>query len=225
MTDYTLTRSNRKTMSIQIKNGNVEVRSPLRLSKAEIDKFVKSKEKWITDNLAKSTALKERRENFTLNYCDKILYHGIEYPIIAKAGNRIGFDDTYFYIPLDLDSEQIKQACIQIYKKLAKRDCTRKVMHFAKQMNVMPIAVKINSAKTRWGSCSAKKSLNFSWRLILADDDVIDYVVVHELAHITEMNHSARFWAIVENILPDYKQHQERLKTISQKLSAEDWEK
>ena len=95
---------------------------------------------------------------------------------------------------------------------------------FAKRMDVTPTAIKINGAKTRWGSCSAKKSLNFSWRLIMADDDVIDYVVVHELAHIAEMNHSARFWALVEGALPDYQSRKAKLKALQQRLSIEDWE-
>ena len=88
----------------------------------------------------------------------------------------------------------------------------------------MPSAVKINGAKTRWGSCSSKKSINFSWRLIKADDDVIDYVVVHELSHITEMNHSPNFWAIVENILLDYRERKVKLKRLQKRLSMENWE-
>jgi predicted metal-dependent hydrolase len=107
---------------------------------------------------------------------------------------------------------------------LAKQICTGKTLDFAKQMKVMPAAVKVNGATARWGSCSAKKSLNFSWRLVMADDAVIDYVVVHELAHITEMNHSARFWAIVAGMLPDYKERQKRLKELQRRLNAENWE-
>jgi len=117
-------------------------------------------------------------------------------------------------MPPGLSPDEIKAACIQIYRILAKRDLTNRVFDFAKQMSVMPTVVKINSVKTRWGSCSSKKSLNFSWRLIMADDDVIDYVVVHELAHIIEMNHSQKFWAIVENILPDY-QRQSRVENVA----------
>ncbi|MCL2342290.1 MAG: M48 family metallopeptidase, partial [Firmicutes bacterium] len=99
-----------------------------------------------------------------------------------------------------------------------------KTAAFAEQMGLKPRAVKINSAKTRWGSCSALKNLNFSWRLAMADDGVIDYVVVHELAHLREMNHSARFWAIVAGVLPDYRERQKRLKALQKRLGNEDWE-
>jgi len=106
---------------------------------------------------------------------------------------------------------------------LAKRNLTKRVLYFSQRMSVTPSSIKINGAKTRWRSCSSRKSLNFSWRLIMADSEVVDYVVVHELAHLSEMNHSKRFWAIVENILPDYKQHKERLRKLNQRLAKEDW--
>ncbi|MCL2037151.1 MAG: M48 family metallopeptidase [Oscillospiraceae bacterium] len=225
MQNYTLTRSKRKTIAIHVRDGIVEVRSPFKTPKSEIDKFVKSKEKWIENTLAKSAESKIQRDNFTLNYGSQILYRGSEIPIVAKHGNRVGFDseNRHFYLPPNLNPEQIKSACIQVYRVLAKCDLTEKVLRFAKMMNVMPTAVKINSAKTRWGSCSGRKSLNFSWRLIMADDDVIDYVVVHELAHITEMNHSERFWAIVESVLPDYRERKLRLKSLQKRLCGEDW--
>jgi len=226
MIDYAIIHSNRKTVSIQIKNGKVEVKAPLKFPKQNIDEFVESKANWINEHLAESIEKKKKRSGFTLNYGDKILYQGIECPIVARDGNVVGFDRELlqFYMPGNLTSEEIKLACVQIYKLVAKRVCTEKVLYFAKQMNVMPSAVKINSAKGRWGSCSNRKSLNFSWRLVLADSDVIDYVVVHELSHTVEMNHSDRFWMIVESVLPDYQERQTRLKAVSARLSEEDWE-
>jgi predicted metal-dependent hydrolase len=223
MTPYTLIRSKRKTLALYIRDGRLEVRDPLRCPKSDIDKFVASKEKWLIKKLAQSSEQSAKRKNFSLNYGDLVTYRGREYPIAAKAGNRLGFDGEHFYMLPNLPPEQIKAACVQIYKILAKRDLPDRVFDFAKQMAVMPTAVKITSAKTRWGSCSSKKSLNFSWRLMLADDDVIDYVVVHELAHIRQMNHSAAFWAIVEDILPDYKERKVQLRVLQKRLATEDW--
>lgn len=223
MIDYTLTRSKRKTVALYVRGGGVEVRAPLKMPKSDIDKFVASKEKWITERLAKSGELAARRESFELNFGGLIAYRGKQYPIEAKSGNRVGFDGAAFYMPPGLPPGQIKSACAQIYRMLAKRDLTEKTLAFAERMAVVPAAVKINGAKTRWGSCSGRKSINFSWRLIMADDGVIDYVVVHELAHLSEMNHSARFWAIVGNVLPDYKERQARLKALQKRLAAEDW--
>ncbi|MCL2816165.1 MAG: M48 family metallopeptidase [Oscillospiraceae bacterium] len=99
-----------------------------------------------------------------------------------------------------------------------------KVGKYAGFMNVKPAAVKITSAKTRWGSCSGRDNLNFSWRLVMADENVIDYVVVHELSHIKEHNHSPHFWKIVENVLPDYKERQNKLKQFQKQLIVQDWD-
>ena len=224
MTPYTLTRSNRKTIAIYIRDNKVEVRAPMKMPKRDIEEFVASKERWIKEKLALAGERQARREAFCLNYGDRVLYKGKEYPIAAKPGKRVGFDGELFYMPAGLLPEQIKAACVKIYRMLAKRDLSGKVLEYAKQMNVSPGNIKINGAKTRWGSCSAKKSLNFSWRLIMADDDVIDYVVIHELAHLREMNHSTRFWAVVEGALPDYQKRRAKLKTLQQKLATEDWE-
>jgi predicted metal-dependent hydrolase len=224
MTDYTLTRSNRKTIGLYVRNGSVEVRAPLKAPKADIDGFVRSKQAWIEKTLARSAANAEKREAFALDYGGAVTYLGRECPIAARPGDRVGFDGSAFYMPPDLAPGQIKGACVQIYRMLAKRDLTAKTLAFAERMGVMPLAVKINGAKTRWGSCSAKRSINFSWRLIMADDDVVDYVVVHELAHITQMNHSPRFWTLVAAVLPDYEERQERLKELQARLNAEDWE-
>jgi len=152
-----------------------------------------------------------------------LTYRGRQYPITAKEGSYQGFDGEKFFIPPGLNPEQIKSACGQVYLMLAKLIIPERTKNLARQMCVRPAAIRINSAKTRWGSCSAKRSVNFSWRLIMADDGVIDYVIVHELAHITEMNHSQKFWHIVAGIFPDYKERKTRLKGLQGKLNEENW--
>jgi len=211
-------------MGIYIKNGNVEVRAPLRCPKSEIDKFVTSKEKWIRNKLAGSEVKTQLKESFAVNYGGEIYLRGKKYPIKAKAGKLSGFDGESFYMPDSLNAGNIKDICIKIYRQYAKAHIIKRVNLYANQMGTYPIAVKINSAKTRWGSCSNKKSINFTWRLIMADDDVIDYVVVHELAHLTEMNHSQRFWAVVEKELPNYKECRVKLKELQKRLATEDWD-
>lgn len=223
--NYNIIRSKRKTAAIHIlPTGIVEVRAPLKMPKNDIDRFVAAKEIWIQKKLLLALERLNSKAAFQLDYGDCVLVRGKEHPIVSKPGNRIGFDQTQFYLMPGLNSLQIKDACVHIYKLIAKQVLTAKTLEYAKNMGVMPSNVKINSAKTRWGSCSGKKSINYSWRLIMAEDDVIDYVVVHELAHIKEMNHSARFWAIVQGVLPDYKNRLLLLKALQKRLGAEDWE-
>lgn len=91
------------------------------------------------------------------------------------------------------------------YIEIARDIFTRKAEYYARIMDVTYGRISIREQKTRWGSCSSQGNLNFNWRLILAPEDVLDYVVVHELAHRKEMNHSKAFYAIVESVLPDYR--------------------
>ncbi|MDD4125516.1 MAG: SprT family zinc-dependent metalloprotease [Eubacteriales bacterium] len=226
MTDYKLTRSSRKTVELCVRDGIVEVKAPLLTPKTEIDKCVASKEDWIVKRLGKHKELTEKRRAFSLNYGDKTLYRGKEYPIVARSGNRVGFDDNAlcFYTPTNLPPKSVKAAVIQVYKRLAKRHLAERVLHYQQMMGVAVINLKINSAKTHWGSMSGKKSVNFSWRLILADDDIIDAVVVHELAHIKQMNHSDKFKAEIERIIPDWREREKRLKEFSRIINTQNWE-
>ncbi|MCL1881316.1 MAG: tRNA (N(6)-L-threonylcarbamoyladenosine(37)-C(2))-methylthiotransferase MtaB [Oscillospiraceae bacterium] len=223
--EYILKRQKRKTIALHIADGMVEVRVPLKLSQKNIDKFVKSREGWILKKLSLLREITEKRKEFILDYGNKVLYLGKEYPIVARSSDVMEFDfeTGKFYLPPNLSLESIKISMVHIYKMLARSMLTHKVAHFAKLMNVVPLSVKINSAKTRWGSCSPQNYINFSWKLILADEPTIDYVVIHELAHIIEPNHSKRFWAIVADFMPNYKKQQLHLKELQKRISIENW--
>lgn len=225
MTEYNLIRSSRKTIAIYITgDATVEVRAPLWVPKHEIDRFVASRQGWINKNLAIRQHFFQNKTAFQLNYGDMVLLQGRAYPITAGNSSRAAFDGTSFVIPSGLTAGEIKGAVVRIYRDIAKKLLLHKVLAYAKQMGVMPSAVKVNGAKSRWGSCSGKNSLNFSWRLVMAEDDVVDYVVVHELAHIIEHNHSSGFWAIVANRMPGYKQQQAKLNQLQKRLANEDWD-
>ena len=105
-------------------------------------------------------------------------------------------------------SEEVRREGIE----RAKRIFSERTAYFAKRMGVDYGRITIREQKTRWGSCSSKGNLNFNWKLVLLDPELLDYVVVHELAHRREMNHSAAFWKVVEAELPDYWERRARLK-------------
>ncbi len=98
------------------------------------------------------------------------------------------------------------------FRRLAKEKIPKRVALFAEQVGVDYGKITIKDTKSRWGSCSYQGNLNFCWRLILAPEEVLDYIVVHELCHRLEMNHSARFWAEVKRVLPEYEKSKEWLK-------------
>ena len=222
--NYTIIRSQRKTCAIQIRRDCVEVRAPFWLPVAEIDRFVTAKSDWISAKLTEQTIRAEQRAGFSLYYGDMVLYRGDEYPIIVGQNKRVGISEYGFYMPRGLSAVEIKSTCVKIYRSAAKAVLTEKANMFSAIMGVSPSVIRITGAKTRWGSCSSKKSINFSWRLIMANDDIIDYVVVHELAHLKEMNHSPRFWAVVESVLPDYNNRRRMLKDLQKRLCVEDWD-
>lgn len=112
-------------------------------------------------------------------------------------------------------AEQVFQAW---YREQAGQILPERVRLFASQHNLQYQKIRIGSARTRWGSCSARSILSFSWRLILTPIEIVDYVVVHELAHTLVHNHSGRFWKQVEKFLPDYKVHRKWLRMNGQKV-------
>ena len=110
----------------------------------------------------------------------------------------------------------------KLYRKKAKRQLENRCAYFAERMAVDYNRIAVRAAKTRWGSCSARGNLNFHWKLVLMPPEILDYVVVHELAHRKEMNHSERFWAEVERILPDYRARRKWLKDFGGQVSPGD---
>ena len=224
MIDYVLVRSKRRSISIYVRDGGVEVRAPFGASKRNIDNFVSSKEYWITGKLAELSRQSEIKAGFSLDYGDKILLRGTPRAITGKNVLRAESDGESFYIPPDLPPGQIKSVCVQLYHEIARTYLSARTAFFAARMGVSPASVRVGGAKTLWGSCSAKKNIRFSWRLVMADDDVIDYVVVHELAHLVEMNHSYRFWEVVGDVLPDHMARRARLRALQRKLKTEDWD-
>lgn len=221
--NYELVRSSRKTLAIHIANAKIIVKAPLKMPQKYIDDFVDTKKDWINQHLAISASKKTQKDNFVLNFGDSILFLGKPYQIIAKKSNKIGFDGANFFAPDSFDDEQIKKACVKIYKALAKQHILQRVDELSKKMGLCFNSIKITSAVTRWGSCSTKGNINFSWRLVMADEATIDYVVVHELAHLKIMNHSKKFWDIIKNVFPDYQKSRAKLKALGKKLSLENW--
>jgi hypothetical protein len=155
----------------------VEVRAPLRTSKAYIDSFVLKKLDWIESTRSRLSARQATKRTIRLTAKE-------------EAG----------------------------YKKQAEEYLRQKCRHFAAVMGLRHGAVRINGAKTRWGSCNRKGDINFTYRLLFAPEELIDYVVVHELAHLKEMNHCAGFWSVVEQTMPDYRARRKGLREFEHQV-------
>lgn len=213
---YTLIRSDRKTTAIQVLiDGSVEIRAPRRLPEKEIKRFLEEKRNWI------ETHRKAMLERYPADPDPrKILYKGVWKCIRPLDGDRLLFDGEFFYAPPDWEEDKLKSALQEVMKKLAKRELIPLVHRMAAEMGVEPERVSVTGAKTKWGSCSGAKNINLSWRLVAAPMEVAEYVIWHELCHMKEMNHSARFWALVEKRVPDWRQKRERLAEVQSWLDV-----
>lgn len=165
--------------------------------------------------VAKIRAAYCRRQQPELSEGAEFHLLGRNYPLHLTG--RLRLFDRAFMIPNGSEAEK-RTALISLYKELAGIIMARKVAHFAPLCRVEPGKLNINSAATRWGSCSSKKTVSFSWKLIQCPEEAVDYVTVHELCHLKEMNHSPRFWAEVAAIMPDYALRRAKLNAFARTL-------
>ncbi len=214
---HKLVRSKRKTLALIVENdGTLTVRAPLRMREADIRRFIEVKANWIK----RKQAGVQQEAVFLHQYVDgeTFLYLGKEIPLRIVSHKKPA-------LVMDGSFKLTKSAQLQAgplfetwYKKQARTVLAERVECFVHEHGFKVKKMRISSARTRWGSCSAKGTLSFTWRLVMAPLGVIDYVVVHELCHLKELNHSKTFWAQVEAILPDYKTRRKWLKDNGAKL-------
>jgi len=221
---YELIRSgNRhKTLSLTVKQGGrIEIRAPRHVPRAEIDGFFNRKLAWIRRKLADVTAPREPAAGAELTAGDEAMFLGVSYPVIMNGdgGGSAGlsFDGERFLLA-PADAAAGKDLLRVWYRRAAASFLPARVAFFAELWGCRCRSVRISKARARWGSCSADNRLAFSWRLMMVPPPVIDYVVVHELAHIREKNHSPRFWALVGELCPDYRERRRWLRSEGAEL-------
>jgi predicted metal-dependent hydrolase len=206
-------RSKRKTLALIVKpDGSVLVRAPLRASKALIQEFVEKNRGWIERQQTKALAtLPAAPRQYLLG--ETFPYLGTRYPLEIVEGQRqpLRLDDGRFKLAASHQNDAAS-AVEQWYREQARQVLTARVDFFARDHDFDYKGIRITSARTRWGSCSATGSLSFSWRLIQAPSAVVDYVVIHELVHTVVHNHSKQFWQWVGAILTDYQEHRRWLR-------------
>jgi len=203
MKPYTLIRSKRKTLALCVDGeGQLVVRAPLKLAERDIEAFIEKKAQWIAARQRRIAEEAARFKVFELVDGESILLFGEPHVVNRGDVTRVTVVDEHILVPLSMTLEGFAGWMRFISKKVIKE----RVAYYAKLMGVSHSTVKITNAKRRWGSCSAKNTLNFSWRLVMCPRWVIDYVVVHELCHVAFKNHSPQFWEYVATQMPHYKE-------------------
>lgn len=208
-----LIRSRRRTVTLEIdRHGKLTVRAPLRMRKADIQRLVSSKAAWIEAH--QTTARTRLTQNPPPCFVPGELfwYLGERYPlqIVLSQQSALTFQGA-FYMSASAQP-RARQVFVDWYRQAARQVISQKLVLFASQHGFRYHALRITSARTRWGSCSTKGNLSFSWRLVMTPQTAIDYVVLHELVHLVEPNHSPRFWAQVAQIMPAYQEQRHWLR-------------
>ncbi|MDF2988876.1 MAG: putative metal-dependent hydrolase [Eubacterium sp.] len=227
---YTLKRTNRRSIGISIdKTGFVTVAGPNGISEETVRELLREKASWILDKLSHFEALAARKGKAKEFAGDE------EYPYLGKMFKlkieietslkrpvfRLQENTLELYTKNTENTGMLKDYLKLWYVEQFKRIIEQRVGYFSKIMGVTPGKITVREQKTRWGSCSSRGNLNFNWKLIMARPEVLDYVVIHELCHMKEMNHSDRFWALVKELCPRYKEYRKWLKDNGSSLSID----
>ncbi|MCL1130670.1 M48 family metallopeptidase [Shewanella sairae] len=214
--------SRTKTASIKVDDGLVSVVVPKALDIERIQQLVADKYLWIIQKIALHEASKPASDREFISG-EAYAYLGRNYRLKVVAGA---------YSPVKLiqgrlvatlpdgvkRSNLVRDAVIRWYKLNALRKIKEKVRRYSKVMGLEPKSIGIKTFKSRWGSCSPKGELDFNWVIVMAPNRVVDYVVIHELCHLKQLDHSPKFWKEVERVMPDYAEHKEWLKVNLGKL-------
>ena len=218
---YKLERRSRRTVGLKIDQTGLIVHAPNRISQSQLEQMLMSKIDWI------QSKLKAQQENalpaFEWRDGASLLFLGNEIVLSIKP-DTINRAVEYspgllrLALPNPNNTAQIAKKVVQWYRKQALTDFSRRLEILSAKLGVPTPTLFLSNARSRWGSCNSKQEIRLNWRLIQAPPHIINYVVAHELAHLKEMNHSAKFWAMVEKIYPDYKTAEKELKVWSAKL-------
>jgi len=207
-----IVRSRRRTIALVITpEARLIVRAPLRTPLSQIDEAVREKAGWIRKKMA---AIKKRPQAAAHAYAEGEIfwYLGRSYPLHIVDDGRGAIERTdRLVVSLNVIPD-IPMALQRWYIAEAQKEINARCMYFSMMTGYSPKSIAISGAQKRWGSCSTRGSLNFSWRLIQAPLEIVDYVIVHELVHLRQHDHSRLFWAKVQELMPDYERRRQWLR-------------
>jgi len=208
-------RSRRRTISLEVlSDATVILRSPKNTSESYLQKILRERKSWIQKKQKKFQTRFPTLPKRRWEAGETIFFQGDLLTLCINIGKKPSakYEEAIKTLHLTLRTHHdAERVCTQWLKKQAKEILTQRAQFFAQKFSVLYQDLRITSAKSRWGSCCRKKNINFAWRLIMTPPDVIDYVIIHELAHLRNLNHSARFWELVSHWMPDYKTHKKWL--------------
>jgi predicted metal-dependent hydrolase len=233
---YWLKRGKRRTIGMLVGQDGLSVNAPRWAGVREIDAVLQDKADWILRKLAEVRERTRQRDAQRIDWAGgaAVPYLGQTLRLVLdgahgwdanasrprKASAQLvliedGTAELHLGLPQTASPAQIKDAAQAWLMRQALRVFSERLAHFAPMLGVRHTSLRLSSAATRWGSASAAGAIRLNWRLIHLPMQSLDYVVVHELSHLREMNHSPQFWSVVGSVLPDYAQRRQALKAHS----------
>jgi len=210
----------KKSASIQLKDGQVRVRAPRSLSDKRINDLIKKRAPWIKEKLEEyskrpQAVLKKYKDGEIFLYLDR----NYELKIVESDEEAVKLKNGCFVVSICKEDfgENIKAQNLLVdwYRDHAFKYLQERTDKFANIIGVSPSSISIKNYKSRWGSCSINGAIDYNWKIIQAPKKIIDYVVVHELCHLIEHNHSPKYWSYVEKFMPNWKESRDWLKENS----------
>ncbi len=216
-----IVRTNRKrSASIQLDGETVKLTMPKNLSDRWAQNLIQKRSRWIQQQLKIQAETPPPKAKEYVNG-EAFLFLGRNYRLkkVAGGSGEVGFKNGYIEVPVPPGLSEgdvgcsVKASLAQWYKSQALFRLHEKTERYASAIRVEPKPVRVKDYKSKWGSCSVSGDISYNWRIIMAPHRIVDYVVVHELCHILELNHSPRYWRHVENVISDFRECKEWLKT------------
>lgn len=207
---YLVQRSaRRRSIGLKIDATGLTIILPQRAPLSEAERVIRLKLTWIQAKLAERAARPVASEPPALRWGASVWWMGEQRQLQSALRGKLTADRLYLCAASEA---RIGDALVRFYQRSAKPYFAERIAYWSERMDLYPKQLALSSARTRWGSCTSQGVIRLNWRLMQAPPSVIDYVVIHELAHLAEMNHSARFWAQVAAVCPDWKQQRAWLK-------------
>jgi len=210
---YRLVRAKRYTLGLSVAGQGIEVRAPRRSTLSDIDTFIREKERWIRKRLAGP-----RRVPFIWQAGAKLPWLGGIMTLVLRHGESgvwASEDELRFGLA---DGASLRERGLEWIRGQARTFFRERVDELSRRLGLHVSGMGLSDARTRWGSCGASGRVLLNWRLMLLPPYLIDYVVMHELAHLRELNHSPRFWAVVANLYPDHRSARRELNALARTL-------
>jgi len=200
----------KKTASITVIDGQVQAVVPKLLSEEKVSEIIRNRSPWIRHKLhLQSKIVRIKPKEYVSGECFSYLGKNYRLKLVPNGLNEVKLKEGYLVLGSSVAGPSpagIRDSLIEWYRHHALKRLTEKTNRYSAILGVVPTSVGIKDFKSKWGTCSTRGEISYNWRVVIAPHRIVDYVVVHELVHLSHLDHSSTFWRQVSHIIPEYKE-------------------